>query len=232
MSEEDGGEMGAEKREEGIEDPKGGIEGGCDEGETPPQHPFIDMVIVGDCPSCRSGNTSLGKDQEGVDDPTVGVCEDCGYTWCLECGSGLAPEEICGHWGICAQCFEERDESGDCGVNASECPYIVEWLAGRCEGLKRCSWCESEIPTGKGVFAVGARLKTGIELVNREDGQPLYLQVVVAGRVVPALVVAEDSQAKREGNDLLFLVCGKECADVLSRALEEEKDIIERASMN
>jgi hypothetical protein len=44
-------------------------------------------------------------------------------------------------------------------------------------------------------------------------------------RNVQAMVVAEDSPAKRDGKDLLFVTCGESCAEALRQSLDREMDI-------
>ena len=58
---------------------------------------FISAVMVGECPKCGSEKTRDAEDIKSMDDATVGVCMDCGYVWCLECGEPL-DEWPCPHW--------------------------------------------------------------------------------------------------------------------------------------
>ena len=39
------------------------------------------------------------------------------------------------------------------------------------------------------------------------------------------MVTSEDSEAKRDGNDVMFLVCSEECGKEMKAALEEEKSL-------
>ncbi len=195
---------------------------------------FIRLAFVGDCPSCESKDTTSCDEVEGIDDPTVAMCNKCSYLWCTECGMELEKGETCGHWDVCDGCEEPRDEFGECGVDPFDCPKIVEWIqAGEALASMGCSWCNSEIPAASDVFAVGAKLKEGIQVVTGE-GEPAaaLFNVMVGGRSVTAIVAAADSEARSQGNDLLFIVCSKECAEDLSRALESERETIERTSLN
>jgi len=108
---------------------------------------FIREIMVGDCPNCGSFNThDCSKDDfdcevaKMVDDPTVGHCDDCGYLWCLECGSELTIENhVCGHWSICGECgktdefpptcpYKAEAEAGELLVDPCllDCPYLDE----------------------------------------------------------------------------------------------------------
>jgi hypothetical protein len=78
---------------------------------------FIQMVMVGVCPKCKSGNTKDCERELGIEDSTVGHCMDCDTYWCLECGATLEnPQEACGHYGsIWAQLEEIMMELGESG---------------------------------------------------------------------------------------------------------------------
>ena len=89
---------------------------------------FISEAMVGECPECGSANTVDCDEVEGIYDIEVGLCGNCGYLWCLECGSHLTSGIICGHWEICSNCAKEKDEFGSCGIPPLECKEIKNWL--------------------------------------------------------------------------------------------------------
>jgi hypothetical protein len=63
-----------------------------------------------------------------IADPTVGLCVTCGYLWCLECDTHLISTVTCGHWKICANCVEGKDETGYCNNTPWDCPHIRSWI--------------------------------------------------------------------------------------------------------
>jgi hypothetical protein len=196
---------------------------------------FLREVFVGDCPNCSSVKTVDCDEIVGIEDITIGLCEDCGYIWCLECGVPVERGEICGHWQVCEDCEEEKDEYDECGIPPIECPYILEWMKGT--GVldveaPGCAWCGEQIGEDAEVFAVGAKIKEGIDFVGDGIAGSPFLPVVIGGRLVSAVVTAADSQAKIDGNDIMFMVCSQECAEALKLELEKEKDIIDRTSLN
>lgn len=195
---------------------------------------FLRSVFVGDCPVCESANTNTTDEIEGMGDPTVGICHDCGFLWCLECGLALEAGETCGHWGICEECTEEKDEFEDCGIEVWECPFIMEWLAGFSVPIVAgtCAWCGREIPEGVELFAVGAKTREGIDLFDSGSEASHILPVTVAGRDITAIVTARDSRARLEGNELMFMVCSRDCAVALKAALAEQREIIDKSSLN
>lgn len=100
---------------------------------------FIREIMVGDCPNCGSPNTHdclrEGSDCEmakNFDDPTIGHCDDCGYLWCLECGSELTVDDpVCGHWEVCEACWEERSYLGLDEIMEKICKKCEHWNDGR-----------------------------------------------------------------------------------------------------
>lgn len=189
---------------------------------------------VGECPECGSEHTVSGDEIEQIDDPTIAYCDDCGLLWCLECAMSVPPGGECGHWDVCAECTEEKDEFDDCGVEASECPFIVEWqskvAAERFTGV--CAWCGVKIPEGDEVFGTGAKIREGIDFVQPDSTEGFFMEVTIGGRRVPTVVTGTGSDARLQGNDLMFMTCSMRCAEELRDTLERERDIIEKAQLN
>ncbi len=206
------------------------------EGEelSPDEEEFLRAVFVGDCPDCGSAKTVSGDEIEQIDDPTVGYCEECGLLWCVECGMQIPAGSECGHWDVCEECGEEKDEFGDCGISPGECPFIMEWQAGVATDriTSACAWCGSAIPEGDEVFGAGARIREGIDFVRGSGREGFLMEVTIAGRRVPVIVTGRDSEARRQGNDLLFMTCTAACAEELKAALERERDIVEKIQLN
>ena len=97
--------------------------------------------------------------------------------------------------------------------------------------LNRCAWCSRNIPPEAEAFGCGAKAMPGIDLRDKEGGMlPLYL--ALSRKTVPALVVPSDSQAKREGNDLYFVICSESCGQALKAALEMDKEAFGSISLN
>jgi len=84
--------------------------------------------------------------------------------------------------------------------------------------LRRCAYCEREIPEDRPVFGFGAKAKPGIDLEPHRGG---VIEIAVASlrRAVPAIVAGPGSPAAREGYDFCFMTCGESCADGLKAAL-------------
>jgi len=195
---------------------------------------LLRSIFIGDCPECGSTHTLSGDEIEEIDDPTVALCEDCGLIWCLECGMTLAAAEECGHWHICEACDEEKDEYGDCGLMPADCPFVLDWQARAAADMLtgKCAWCGGEIPEGGEVFGTGARIREGIDFVQGGSEDGFFMEVTIDGRRVPTIVTGKDSDARKQGNDLMFMTCSLNCAEELKKALERERDIIEKIQLN
>lgn len=96
---------------------------------------------------------------------------------------------------------------------------------------QRCAWCDRRIQPDTEVFGCGARTIPGIDL-SAKEGEILPLYLALSHRTVPALVVPRASQAKREGNDLYFLICSENCGHFLKEALERDKEAFGIMSLN
>lgn len=95
--------------------------------------------------------------------------------------------------------------------------------------LNACAWCGSRIPEDSEVFAIGAKLKPGIDL-TKDEGTIIPLKLERIDKVLPAIVPTADSPAKKEGKDLLFKVCSDECGTALDEALKHELSTVDEST--
>ncbi|KAA0231835.1 hypothetical protein KJ068_24115 [bacterium] len=95
----------------------------------------------------------------------------------------------------------------------------------------RCAWCDRVIGPEEEVFGCGAKAMPGIDLSDRE-GKILPLFLALSRKTVPAIVVPMDSQAKKEGNDLYFVICSESCGQALKQALQMDKDAFGTICLN
>jgi hypothetical protein len=95
--------------------------------------------------------------------------------------------------------------------------------------MNTCAWCNKNIPEGNEVFGLGAKLRLGINLKNRE-GTIISLLLATVNKNVPAIVTVTGSDAKKVGNDLLFMLCSQECGESLREVLQREIDIIDNVN--
>ena len=69
-----------------------------------------------------------------------------------------------------------------------------------------------------------------VNLADKEGGY-IHLELVQPHKTVPAMVVTSDSEAKRQGNDLGFVVCSDVCGQLLKTALQAEIDLLDSLNM-
>ena len=86
--------------------------------------------------------------------------------------------------------------------------------------ISHCGWCHREIGEDE------PRLVAGLKFSEPKDyrkarGRAIEFKLAT-GRSVIACGVMPDSQAKKEGKDLLVMVCSEECREALSTAMYEE----------
>jgi hypothetical protein len=90
----------------------------------------------------------------------------------------------------------------------------------------RCAYCDKKLRSDVEVYGLGVKLKEGLEYpdgVGRMTAVDLPLQ----GRSFKCMVTADDSRARMEGWDLIFMVCSEECGRELKKILVEEKGLFD-----
>ncbi len=85
--------------------------------------------------------------------------------------------------------------------------------------VQTCAWCGCHIPPDQEVFGIGARARAGTDLADRE-GQTITLHILTADRDALAIVAGADSEARRQGYDLVFMACSEACTLALRAALQ------------
>jgi hypothetical protein len=184
---------------------------------------FVNEIFVGDCPNCGSRDTRDCEEEREVEDITVGLCNSCGHLWCTECGRPVVRGSTCEHWGICEQCAENKDEFGDCGIPTWECERVSIYEESEDEEtVLTCAWCNKAIEKDAEVFALGAKARKGMNL-KRHEGSTIRIPLRHTNRAIPGTVPGRSSEAKKEGNDILFMICSKKCGELLKKALLKER---------
>jgi hypothetical protein len=90
--------------------------------------------------------------------------------------------------------------------------------------LGRCAWCGKGIDEEAEVFGVGAVFCRDIDLSEYES-QVIELKILTENRVLPMIIAAKASDAKKAGHDAMFMTCSEECANEMKETLLEEKSI-------
>ncbi|HYZ73165.1 MAG TPA: hypothetical protein VE641_08795 [Chthoniobacterales bacterium] len=86
--------------------------------------------------------------------------------------------------------------------------------------LSHCGWCHREIGDEE------PRLAAGLKFSDPKDYRKNIGKVVefklASGRSVIASGVLPHSEARKEGKDLLVIVCSEECREAVSAAIYED----------
>ena len=98
--------------------------------------------------------------------------------------------------------------------------HSVRWE----DAVSVCVWCGKPIPEDSEVFSLGAKARPGVDL--EAEGNVLEL-TLDATRKALAIIPTQDSQAKKDGWDLLFTICSEECAKSLKETVQGQIDIID-----
>jgi hypothetical protein len=121
-----------------------------------------------------------------------------------------------------------KDEFGSCGIPVDECEHIEKWLEKDfSEEFKNiCAWCSKVISEDSEAFGLGAKIRSAINVKDKE-GTIIPLTLIRANKTIPAMVTTSNSEAKREGHDIMFIACSNDCAKLLKKTLQKEKEIID-----
>ena len=84
-----------------------------------------------------------------------------------------------------------------------------------------CGWCGKRIPSDTERFGFGAKARPGIDLSGKA-GQVVPLYLAGCDKTVLVAVAGLESDAKREGNDLVFMTCSAACGKLLQAAMQRE----------
>jgi hypothetical protein len=87
-----------------------------------------------------------------------------------------------------------------------------------------CGWCGKKIPPNHERFGFGAKARQGIDLSGKA-GQVLPLYLAGCDKTVLAAVAGLDSDAKREGYDLVLMTCSAACGNLLQNAMQREIEL-------
>ena len=87
-----------------------------------------------------------------------------------------------------------------------------------------CSWCGKMVSEDSKVFSVPGKAAAGVDLKTQE-GNFIPVHLSLTSKTAYAFVTTSDSQAKREGHDLVFMACSQRCAESLRDALRKEINI-------
>src|SRR5260370_35946533 len=87
-----------------------------------------------------------------------------------------------------------------------------------------CGGCGKQIPANTAVFGGGGTARSGVDL-SPHAGQVLPIRFVRSARTVLVAVAGADSDAKREGNDFVYMTCSQDCAIAMRAAFQDDIEL-------
>ncbi len=87
-----------------------------------------------------------------------------------------------------------------------------------------CAWCDNEVPENSEAYAINAAVKYK-NVLEGHEGTFIPFPLTLAHKTVYGCVVTSDSDAKKEGVNMVFMACCLECASALKAALSDESGI-------
>ena len=93
--------------------------------------------------------------------------------------------------------------------------------AGSRREMNRCAWCRKKVTESEQPWLMGGRAREGADLTEFEGGMT-SVWVSSPKREVEMIVPGRDSEARKSGYDVIFVICSDKCADKLKGALIKE----------
>jgi len=90
--------------------------------------------------------------------------------------------------------------------------------------MSTCCWCGVKIKDDDPIYSVGCKKRPEVDITKYESKvMPVKLSTI--DKTIWSVVPPQNSDARREGNDLMFAVCSNSCVDNLTETLKREKEI-------
>jgi hypothetical protein len=93
-----------------------------------------------------------------------------------------------------------------------------------------CGWCGRRIPPNTEVFGGGGKARPGIDL-TAQAGQVVPVHLVGLDKTVLIAIAGLDSDARRDGNEFVYMTCSAACARSLKTAFESEIEMGKRLGL-
>ncbi len=87
--------------------------------------------------------------------------------------------------------------------------------------MLRCSWCMKKIKEDKECFGLSVKFIDGVDL-KQDEGTVKSIFLTSRNTNVPMIVVAADSDAKKQGQDGIFALCSEKCGIKMKSIINEE----------
>jgi hypothetical protein len=110
----------------------------------------------------------------------------------------------------------------------------MKWLKKKSGYRSKCCWCGKKISKFSPVYGLNAKFRKDVETPPVEnEGYVIDLYVHESMdspeyKPVWTIITAKNSDAKKAGYDMIFMLCSEECGHELKEILQAEIDFIDR----
>ncbi|TVX96243.1 hypothetical protein [Cohnella terricola] len=90
--------------------------------------------------------------------------------------------------------------------------------------MLRCSWCMKKIKENNECLGLGVKFKNEVAF---KQAQGTIQSIFLASRntSVPLIIVADNSEAKKQGQDGIFALCSEKCGVQMKKTLTDETNL-------
>ena len=92
------------------------------------------------------------------------------------------------------------------------------------DALGKCAWCQNQINDEMEVYCLGAKLRPDNDLSGYQS-HCIEIEQASGRKPICMMVTAKESQARKEGNDGMFMVCSEKCGQELKNGLEKDLEL-------
>ena len=87
--------------------------------------------------------------------------------------------------------------------------------------LSHCCWCNREMRDDSERFSINTKFRDPKDY-RKNAGKIVEFYVPVVDRSIMAFAVTPDSEAKKQGYEIMFVICSERCREELSAGLRED----------
>jgi hypothetical protein len=90
--------------------------------------------------------------------------------------------------------------------------------------MTTCSWCGLKISSEGPIYALGCKKRPEID-ISKYESKVMPVKIATLGKTIWSIVPPADSDARKDGKDIMFTLCSEDCGDQHKETLEIEKDL-------
>jgi hypothetical protein len=93
-----------------------------------------------------------------------------------------------------------------------------------------CGWCGRRIPPDTEVFGGHGKARPDVD-ITAHAGRVLPVHLVSCGKTVLIAVTGLDSEARRAGDDFMYMTCSEDCARNMKAAFDRDIEMGKRSGL-